>query len=276
MTDRPLVLITNDDGFDSPGIRELALACSVVGDVLMAAPIKHHSGTGRGIPFGASFDGSGIIEEREIELSEDVSITAYAVDGTPALSVAHAVLEIAQRKPDICISGVNFGENVGRALHYSGTIGAAMEAADFGIPSIAVSQELPLNIIESFEGEKELFTQAALIAARLAQQLLDDPIDSDVVCLNLNIPLGANMDTPIEITHQCSLGRWEWFALEAKRDFSKPHQLFCDNVGDRVWPEGSDVHALLINKHVSLTPLTWSMEARDGEIDRNALTKKFT
>ncbi len=271
-TDRPLIFLTNDDGYDSPGIIELAARFVEDCDVLLVAPLNHHSGTGRGVPFGPSYSGSGSIEEHKIELSPGVDIVAYAVDGTPALSVAHGLLEIASRKPDICISGINFGENVGQGLHYSGTVGAAMEAATAGIPTIAISQEMTIEDVYLFEGHRELFSIAAHFAKKIVAQLLEHPMGTDFTCLNVNVPLGATTTTPMEITHQSRVNRWVWKS-PGVRELTLPFQLFCEDVPDVMWEPGTDAHALLVSRHVSLTPLTFSMEARPNEIDMDALEK---
>ncbi len=271
-SDRPLVFLTNDDGYNSPGIIELAAHFVDDCDVLLVAPLNHHSGTGRGVPFGASYSGSGSIEEHKIEISPGADIVAYAVDGTPALSVAHGLLEIAPRKPDICVSGINFGENVGQGLHYSGTVGAAMEAATAGIPTIAISQEMELKDIYLFEGHRELFGFAAYFAKKIVSQLLEHPMDTEFTCLNVNVPLGATTTTPMEITHQSHLNRWVWKS-PGVRELTLPFQLFCEDIPGVEWEPGSDAHALLVSRHVSITPLTFSMEAREEEVDSEALER---
>ena len=260
---KPLVLVTNDDGFESPGIIELAAELSNDFELLFVAPKIHHSGTGRGVPFGPSYHGEGTIEKHTIEISPGTNITAYSVDGTPALSVVHAVLEIAPRLPDFCISGVNFGENTGKGLHYSGTIGAAMEAANFGIPSIAVSQQMDLEDIFAFEGYRSMFSQASKIVSAIAKKMLLNPLDLDFVCLNVNIPKGASIQTPVELANQGMQDRWVWKKPEM-RDFSEPFQLYCENIDDPQWEEGTDNHTLLVKKHVSVTPLTYLMHAEQS------------
>lgn len=269
--EKPLILVTNDDGYDSPGIIELAAELIHDFEVLLVAPKIHHSGTGRGVPFGASYRDEGTIEKHTIEISPGKNITAYSVDGTPALCVAHSVLEIAPRLPDFCISGVNFGENMGKGLHYSGTIGAAMEAANFDIPSIAVSQEMDLEAIYNFEGHRDMFSQASKIVGKLAAKLIANPLNMDFVCLNVNIPKEANQETPIALASQGMQDRWVW-KKPGIRDFSEPFQIYCENVDNPVWDEGTDNHTVLVKKCVSVTPLTYVMGIGvDLQLDEDGL-----
>ena len=99
----------------------------------MAAPKEQSSGAGRSLP-GTS---TGIIHKEKLEIHGQ-EWTVYAVEGTPAQAVLHAVLEIMPEKPDLIVSGINYGENVGLGITVSGTVGAAMECASLGFASLAV------------------------------------------------------------------------------------------------------------------------------------------
>lgn len=269
---RPLVLLTNDDGYDSPAIIELASHIHLFADVLFVAPKEHHSGIGRGIYFGAKARQCGMIEEHRIELSPGVEITGYAVHGTPAQCSVHAILELAPRIPDVCISGINYGENIGRALNYSGTIGAAIEAADFGVPTIAISQQLSYDDMFGMYSGREVFDAASRIAADLTQRLLDCPPEESFYCVNVNVPHGATTETPRELTIQADLNRWVWIVPE-KRNFSDHFSVGYEEAKDVEWVPGTDAHALLVNKNISITPITWAIDARHGEYDRSHLEK---
>ena len=133
---KPQILLTNDDGIQSPGLWSAAEALSEIGFVNVVAPRDQFSGSGRSFP--TSSDGA--IQPQEIEV-HGKHWTVYAVGGTPAQTVSHAILEILPEYPDILVSGINYGENVGIGITASGTVGAAMEAASLGIPSLAVSLE---------------------------------------------------------------------------------------------------------------------------------------
>ena len=128
------ILLTNDDGIHSPGLWSAAGALAQLGFVTVLAPREQYSGAGRSLPTNSD----GIIETKEVRVNGQVW-RVYAVGGSPAQAVLHGALEILPNKPDLVVSGINFGENLGTGITGSGTVGAAMEAAGLGIPSMAIS-----------------------------------------------------------------------------------------------------------------------------------------
>jgi 5'-nucleotidase len=138
MADRPLILITNDDGIESPGLRAAAQAVADLGDLIILAPSTQQSGAGRSYLTKADRT----IYATKISLNGHYHI-AYKANVSPAQAVALSVMELIERPIDLCISGINYGENVGSRITCSGTVGAAIEAACFGIPALAVSLETP-------------------------------------------------------------------------------------------------------------------------------------
>ncbi|MBI1880507.1 MAG: 5'/3'-nucleotidase SurE, partial [Chloroflexi bacterium] len=120
MTKRPLILITNDDGIDSPGLHAAAAAVADLGDLLIMAPNSQRTSAGRGFP--PILDK--VIYLTEIPLGHS-SHPAYTADVSPAQAVQLALLELAKRPIDLCVSGINYGENVGSGVTISGTVGAA-------------------------------------------------------------------------------------------------------------------------------------------------------
>ena len=117
MTHRPLILITNDDGIASKGLRCAAEACDLLGEVLICAPTVQQSGTGRSMPPTSE----GRIFGRDLVINGR-PITGYAVEGTPAQVVQHGLFEIADRPVDLVVSGINYGENLGEGVTVSGRI----------------------------------------------------------------------------------------------------------------------------------------------------------
>src|SRR4030067_275697 len=134
------ILLTNDDGIQSPGLWAAAEALSTLGFVHVAAPSDQFSGAGRSLPSHSS----GIISPQQVSV-HGKEWTVYGVGGTPAQAVLHAVLEILPTPPKLVVSGINYGENVGTGITVSGTVGAALEAASLGIPALAVSLETPVS-----------------------------------------------------------------------------------------------------------------------------------
>ena len=130
---RPLILLTNDDGIKSPGLAAAAAALDPIGELLIVAPTEQQSGTGRSMPVHSD----GRLFETTISANGQ-TWNAFSANATPAQAVQHAVLELAERKPALAVSGINFGENVGLGVTISGTVGAALEAAAHRIPALAV------------------------------------------------------------------------------------------------------------------------------------------
>ena len=117
-------------------------------------------------------------------------VTAYAVDASPALAVNHGVLELCPRRPSLVVSGINSGANVSVEVTVSGTVGAALEGAAFGIPSLAVSLEMDANyhLIPNYAANYET---SMLYIHRFGQCLLQCALAGDVDVLNINVPAGA-------------------------------------------------------------------------------------
>ena len=125
--ERPLILITNDDGIRSPGLRAAVEAVADLGEVFVVAPQDQQSGTGRAI---VGQRGQTPVEESLLVWGTPMK--AYSVAGSPAMAVLYALLVLVPRRPSLAIAGINYGENLGTDVTVSGTVGAALEAADLG------------------------------------------------------------------------------------------------------------------------------------------------
>lgn len=157
--ERPFrILVTNDDGISSEGITAVVQALRPFAEVVVSAPASNFSGASQSVTL---FNGKVQVEAKE----RAAGVPGYAVAGTPADATIFALLELGKRKPfDLVISGINKGENVGDAVHVSGTVGAARQAAMMGIPAIAVSQRQKAD--RSYD-----FDVAARFTARLAKEM---------------------------------------------------------------------------------------------------------
>lgn len=165
----PRILVTNDDGYRSEGLIALAEALASLGDVTVVAPTTEKSAIGHALTL------------RQVLRLEHISDQIYAVDGTPTDCVNLAVLKLLRdNRPDIVVSGVNFGPNLGDDVTYSGTISAAFEGALLNIPSIALS---------SLVGKHMSFDRCAAFGAELAKWVLAGDRDPQII-LNVNFPLG--------------------------------------------------------------------------------------
>jgi 5'-nucleotidase len=172
--ERPLILVTCDDGIDSPGLRAAVGAVLDLGDVLVSASYEQQSGAGRSL----STWNDGAIHEIEYRLYGR-RVPAYAIHGSPAQAVLYALVELVPRRPALCLSGINFGENVGSGVTSSGTVGAALEAAGDNVPALAVSLETDAKYHYNHSDDLD-FSVAAHFTRYFAARCLAGPLPPDV------------------------------------------------------------------------------------------------
>jgi len=256
---KPLILLTNDDGVFSPGLAALAEAVRGLGDLLIVAPRWQQTSMGRSFPRSES---SGVIEAVEVRVGGEARV-AYGVRGSPAQAVAHGVLEIANRLPDLCLSGINYGENVGLSLTCSGTVGAAFEAFSHGIPSIAVSLQTPLDQQHAESYPAKDWSACQQVAAFWAARILAGGLPPDTSVLNLNVPEGASPATEVRWTRQ-SRRSSSRFCRPGPRSWQLGFQLSSEPEPRLDQAEaGSDIRALHFDKVISLTPLGWDLSQKE-------------
>ncbi|MBZ0296954.1 MAG: 5'/3'-nucleotidase SurE [Anaerolineae bacterium] len=253
---RPLVLFTNDDGIDSPGLWASVEAFTDIADILVVAPRQQQSGTGRSLPITSE---GRIIEQTMLINGQDY--TVYAADGTPAQTVQHGILELADRLPSLVVSGINYGENCGNGVTISGTVGAALEAASLGIPALAISQETPKDLHLTYSDEVD-FKAASHFTRMFGEWLIDHHRPDDVDVLKVDIPWDATPDT-----------RWRVTRLSRRRVYwpTRPERVSLSDIGrlgyrfdadpSKAEPD-SDVYAVLQDHVVSVTPISLDMTAR--------------
>jgi 5'-nucleotidase len=250
------ILLTNDDGIQSPGLWAAAEALSGLGYVTVAAPRDQASGTGRSHPTTSD----GRIQETNLNVNgQDWPV--YAVGGTPAQTVLHAVLEIMPQRPDLVVSGINYGENVGSCITISGTVGAAMEGASLGIPALAVSLQLLSGDYYGYSRQVD-FSTAAYFTCKFSQMLLEHQFPADVDFLKLEVPARATPQTPWRMTRMSSL---RYFVPFIKRSSSQETNGKLDyriEVPLDLTEPDSDVYALAVDGVVAVTPLSLDMTAR--------------
>jgi 5'-nucleotidase len=186
----PLIVVTNDDGIDSVDLWAVAEALLPIGEILIVAPDRQWSGGGRSMPPNTT----GNISPYFHELKGQPKM-GYAVDGSPALVVLHAILELASRTPSLVVSGINHGYNLGNEVTVSGTVGAALEAAAFGIPSIAISLEMHPRYHQSGDRNAD-YSAAKAYARQCARYMLESTLPIDVDVLKINVPADASPLTP--------------------------------------------------------------------------------
>jgi 5'-nucleotidase len=251
----PLILVTNDDGITSPGLRAAVTAALPLGDVLVVAPSRQWSGAGRSMPWT-----EGRITPFPMEV-DGRSITAYQTDASPALIVLYTVLEIAPRTPSLLISGINFGENMGSDVTVSGTVGAALQAAVSGVPALASSLQTPKETHVAMSDDID-FATAIHFTRLFARRMLELELPHDVDVLKIDVPDTATPETPWRLTRA---SRHSYFLTVPPQrvDPAQPLTLDYTTIADAGATEpDSDIHALAVDRVVSVAPISIDLTSR--------------
>ena len=264
--DKIQILLTNDDGIQSPGLWAAAEALSDLGYVTVAAPRLQSSGMVRSLPHTSD----GVIRPEVLNV-RGKEWTVYAVGGSPAQAVLHGILEIMPQRPHLVVSGINYGENVASGITISGTVGAAMEAAGMGIPALAMSLETDPSHHHSYSPEDD-FSTAAWFTAYFGRLMLEKKMPSDVDLLKVDVPNDATPSTPWQVTR---LSRQHYFMPIApeRQSWDEPKR-----VGYKLEPNldcepDSDVYVLRVRRQVAVTPLSLDFTSRVAFADLDRLLR---
>ncbi|TFV56608.1 5'/3'-nucleotidase SurE [Mycobacterium sp. PS03-16] len=251
----PLALVTNDDGIDSAGLHALVVAAQGAGlDVIVAAPAEQASGASAALS-AVRRDGHTVVERRELP---GLDVQAWAVRAHPGHIVAAALNGWFDPRPDLVLSGINHGANVGRAVLHSGTVGAALTAKISDTRALAVSLDVALHP----EGERYWETAAGLVAPVL--ELLFDTPDGTVLSLNVPDRPAAEVG-PIRHARLARGGAVQTRVEEIRDGGVRMSEI---EVSDE--PEEDTDSALLDAGHPTLTELR-SVEAAEGGLVRKWL-----
>jgi 5'-nucleotidase len=253
---KPHILLTNDDGIRSPGLWAAASELSRIGYVTVAAPREQSSGMGRSLP--STSDGT--IRKEQVQVNGQ-EWTVYAVGGSPAQAVLHGVLEIIPHKPDLIVSGINYGENVGLGITISGTVGAAMEGASMGILSLAVSLQTETQYHLSHSEDID-FSTAGYFTAYFARMILEKKFSAGVDLIKVEVPSHATPETEWQATRLSRLRYYE--PVPTQRDsWENPGAItYKESATLEDEGEDTDVYVLRKKKMVAVTPLNLDMTAR--------------
>ena len=250
----PLIVLTNDDGINSPGLIAAASALAPLGRVLVVAPREQQTSAGRSMP--ASQD---CAIDRMRKVIEGDNWEVYAVGGSPAQTVQRAVLVLSDRQPDLLVAGINYGENVGNGVTISGTVGAALEAANFGIPALAVSLETEVGYHLSHSEEVD-FTTAMHFTRFFAERLLTVSCPHDVDVLKVDVPGSASIDTEWRVTRQARQNYWipvNLINLNEREDVPVRKEIDYDTL-----EPDSDIAAISELGVISVTPISMDLTSR--------------
>ena len=245
---KPLILVTNDDGINAPGIRFLIDIVNDFGDVVVVAPDSPQSGMGHAITINNTLYCEPIVINKNEPQSE------YSCSGTPADCVKIAVNEILKRKPDLCVSGINHGSNSSINVIYSGTMSAAVEAGTHGIPAIGFSL-LDYSLDADFTHSKEF-------VRRIISECLNNEVPKGVV-LNVNIPKISNNELKgIKICRQAN-GVWEEKFDKRTNPLGREYYWLSGKFVNNDQGEDTDEWALE-NGYVSITPTQYDLTAHQA------------
>ena len=232
----PRILITNDDGVHSGGIHALAEALAPIGEVTIVAPVQEASAIGHALTL-----------RRPLRL-ETVRAGVFAVDGTPTDCVNVAIAHVLHGKPDLIVSGINKGWNVGDDVTYSGTVSGALEGALLGIASVAISTQDRGNAFE--------FRPAARAAATIAEVVLERGMPKFTL-LNINVPFGPNKG--FRATVQAKRNR---VTVVSERVDPRNHAYYWIEEGENDWePHDRSDYQAVRDGYISITPLHPDMTA---------------
>ncbi len=267
-TTKPQILLTNDDGIRSPGLWAAAASLSDLGFVTVTAPRDQSSGMGRSLPNTSD----GIIREERVQVNGQ-EWSVFAVGGSPAQAVLHGIYDVMKRKPDLVVSGINYGENVASGVTISGTVGAALEAASLGIPSMAISLETDSKYHLSYSTDVE-FPIAAKVAANFARMLLEKKFPADVDLLKIEIPADAAPDTPWQLTRVSRQRYYEPTPAE-RASWDEPGTVGYRANGDFDHePEDTDVYVLRKKRVISVSPMSFDLTSRVNFAELDKLMRK--
>jgi 5'-nucleotidase len=249
------VLLTNDDGIGASGLQTLRRALVALPDVELAviAPEANQSATARSITTRRP------LWVTEVGFNDGTS--GFACDGTPVDCVRLASLGLVDGfVPDVIVSGVNHGSNLGDDITYSGTVAAALEGVVLGIPGIALSQQSEAREMDFRQGEAYAFATAAAFAARVVERLDDVPLPEGTL-LNVNVPAGE-----VEGVDVCRLGkrlyRDQLEQVDVDEDGRRRFRIYGD-APVHADEDGTDLAAVAAGR-IAVTPLHFDLTAEHG------------
>jgi 5'/3'-nucleotidase len=246
---RPLIVLTNDDGVASPGLAILKASLDPLGEVRIVAPDQNRSGAARSITMHAP------LWVEEVELPD--GSLAYSTDGTPVDCVRMAALGLLDRRPDLIVSGINLGGNLGDDITYSGTVAAALEGIMLDIPAIALSAE-------GYHPGYDLSVPGRF-AQRLVSHLLAEGFPAKTL-LNVNCPDRSWETVPgARLTVLGKRVYGDKVQYHDTKDGRRRYQIYSDDIGFLPEP-GTDFEAIA-EGWISITPLHFDLMSHEA-LDR--------
>jgi len=239
------ILLANDDGYGAPGLQALIVSLRPIAEIVVAAPAVEQSGKGHGLTLREPI----FVSERQ----QPDGKTWYAIDAPPASCVRLAVESLLPRRPDLVISGINRGDNLGITVYHAGTLGAAREAAIVGVPAIAVSIR---------GDDNKDYAAAAEFIRQLVSKLKEKGMIKSGLFLNVNVPAGGFKGV-------------EWTTLSVKPRYDSFERRVSPGGRLYFWPvwkqleddsRGTDVWAFA-RGFITITPMRLDVTVPGAEMD---------
>ena len=244
MTQKPLILVSNDDGISAPGIRALIKVMNEFGEVVVVAPDRPQSGMGHAITLNSPL----LCDKVQID---DGPQEEYSCSGTPVDCVKLAVNKILKRKPDLCVSGINHGSNSSINVIYSGTMSAALEGALEGIPSIGFSL-----LDHAHDAD---FSASQEVVRKLVANVFKEGL-AEGICLNVNIPKLSSKD--IKGIRVCRQANANWIEEFDERKDPTGRTYYWLTGTFQNYDNGEDTdECALANGYVSVVPVQYDVTA---------------
>lgn len=244
MNEKPLILVTNDDGINSPGIRHLSELMIQIGDVYVVAPDKPQSGMGHAITINST------LNCEEIKINSKIK-KEFQCSGTPVDCVKIAIDQILPKKPNLCVSGINHGSNSSINIIYSGTMSAAVEAGLNGIPAIGFS-------LCDYQYDADFFSSSDFILS-ISRTVLKNNLPEGII-LNVNIPKAKKKD--IKGIKICRQARANWIEEFDKRKDPRGREYYWLTGEFKNLDPGEDTDEFAIaNNYLSIVPVQYDLTA---------------
>ena len=246
MNDKPLILVTNDDGISAPGLRTLIHVMNTIGNVVVVAPDSPQSGMGHAVTINNTL-------HLEAVSIDDGPQQEYTCSGTPTDCVKIAISELLDKKPNLCVSGINHGSNSSINIIYSGTMSAAVEAGIKGIPAIGFSL-CDYSWNANFENTKTYIQS-------ITRSTLKNGLDQGTV-LNVNFPNSTTYYKGVKICRQAN-AHWEETFDKRTNPLGKDYYWLSGTFENYDTGDDTDEWALA-NQYVSIVPVQFDMTAHQS------------
>ena len=252
---KPVILLTNDDGINSPGLAAAAEALLPLGRLIIVAPLRQQTSMSRamtGVP-EAKFESVPLTVNGTV-------VEAYSLDASPAAVVRHFFIAQPDIKPDLVVAGINYGENIGVSVTTSGTVGATIEAAMRGSPALAMSLETDIDSQWSYTEQD--WSGGIHFTHFFAEKILLRGLAPGVDILKVEVPTGADVNTPWRMTRLSPSMYYTPSIINPRLLESRRSDIVFSKQDGLNEPPDTDAYAIRWVKEVAVTPLIFDLTAR--------------